>query len=135
MGGLGARRSAGRCRRRLGRGSFVVFRPRRRLDNRLRWGRFRQSDVDQVLYDLGRPCDIDMEAAQQNRANSKLNENDRGERISTLPRPHCSIMLGVGGHKKARNCLAVVTALMLGRAAIDRSTRHCTADRAGGRSD
>jgi hypothetical protein len=63
----------------------MTRRPRWRLNQQRRLG---QGDVNQALDHLAWPGDINVKAAQQDKSEPKLNENDRGERISALPRPH-----------------------------------------------
>jgi hypothetical protein len=70
----------------------MVLRLRPRLNNvqgrrRWRW-RFRQGDVDQPLHDIDGAGYVDVKAAEQRDGEPRLNEYNRGERISALPRPY-----------------------------------------------
>jgi hypothetical protein len=66
-------------------------RRRRRLEPRQRY-------FDQSLDHVGPPDDRNSQARQQRKAEHCLNKDDRGERISALPRPHSSFTFGVSGH-------------------------------------
>jgi hypothetical protein len=54
-----------------------MLRPRRR-DGRLRRRRLLQRHRDQLLDDIARLRDVDVEAVQQDRSKAELNQNDRG---------------------------------------------------------
>jgi hypothetical protein len=66
-----------------------------------RW-RFSECDRDQPLDDVFGMPKIDPKPAQQDQCENGLNENDRGERNKSLPRPHDLPIIGVSGHGTAR---------------------------------
>ena len=74
--------------------------------SRTRRRRFRQGDVNQLLHDVDRSSEVDMQSSQQSDAEQRLNDCDRGERKSALPRSHYPPMLGVSGHWRARLSLS-----------------------------
>ena len=67
--------------------------------------RFRKRDGDQLLNDVGRLRDIDVESAEQQGSERDLNENDRGKRKCALPRPNRSSWLCVSGHQPPASAL------------------------------
>ena len=77
----------------------MVVGPRGRLHGHRRRRRLRERYRDQSLNYVRGLRDVDMEAAQQQGPERKLNENDRGEREGALPRPNRSSCLCVSGHQ------------------------------------
>ena len=138
MGGSLSGRASDLHRRSLGCGSLMTLllglMDRRR--HRWRWRRRRlgQADVDQPLDRIAGLSDAHMKSADQCDRQRALNENDRGERHSALPRSYIRPTLGVCGHKRARFRLAVVAAPRRRRRAVDGSSgkraANCTCGRA-----
>ena len=73
----------------------------RRLDGQRRWG-LGERDFNETLDRLARAGDVELKAVQKSKAQPCLNENDRGERINTLPRPNDFGLSCVSGHSDAR---------------------------------
>ena len=61
-----------------------------------------QRDFDQPLDRIRGARELDAKAREDDETQHQLNEYDRGERISALPRPHHSFMLCISGHRSAR---------------------------------
>ena len=98
---LWPRRAAERLGRRLGRRGRAVRGFGRWSDRRRRWRgrRLGQRDFDQPLDGSGRVRELNAQSRQQDETQHQLNDHDRGKRISALPRPRRSCVLGISGHQ------------------------------------
>ncbi len=69
---------------------------------RRRRRRLYKRDFYQPLDRVRGARELNAKASQDNETQDQLNEYDRGERVSALPRPHHSFMLCISGHRSAR---------------------------------